>query len=158
MTKISLYIGTSVIGGYFDPEFDSPTKQLIDCLKKGIYRAAISEITMYEINKAPNELADRLFQLLAEFEFDRVYETEESNQLAQSYIAANVLPPKCGDDARHVAIASVENMNYIVSWNFKHLVNIERIRGFNAVNIQLGYSAIDIRTPMEVSPDGNEFV
>jgi hypothetical protein len=150
MKKLTLYLDTSIIGGCFDIEFEIPTKHSFKYIKMDVYEAAISDITLYEINKAPYELIEKFLHILGEIEYNIITETEESKQLAQAYISANVLPGKCWDDARHVAIASSYNMKYIISWNFKHLVNVNRIRGFNAVNIQQGYSTIDIRTPLEV--------
>jgi len=53
-------------------------------------------------------------------------------------------------DAQHIAIATIEKVDILVSWNFKHIVNINRIHAFNSVNIRLGYPLLEIRTPREV--------
>lgn len=82
--------------------------------------------------------------------------SEESEALRDEYIAARVVSSKWRDDAHHVALATLAKADLIVSWNFKHLVNVERIRGFNAVNMRLGLAAIDIRSPKEVLANEEE--
>jgi len=77
-------------------------------------------------------------------------ETEESIALAQKYINVGVLSSNFKDDARHVAMATTNNMDMIVSWNFKHIVNFEKIRWFNSVNLVEGYKLIEIFSPREV--------
>ena len=153
MRRLSLYLDTSVIGGYFDKEFAQPTGRLFALLRAGIYKLFVSELTIYELYKSPQVLVKKIADLISEIEYEKLIETDESRNLAQAYIDAKVLPPKCTDDARHVAIATYENIDYIISWNFKHLANLERIRGFNAINLQWGYRIIDIRTPLEVIGD-----
>ena len=153
MKKLRLYLDTSVIGGYFDEEFEKHTKQLFALLRTGVYRSFISELAIFELYRSPKALLENIEDLLSEIEYERLVETSESRDLAQAYIDAKVLPPKCMDDARHVAIATSEHIDYIISWNCKHLANVERIRRFNAVNLQHGHAVIDIRTPLEVTGD-----
>ena len=71
-------------------------------------------------------------------------------ELADEYVRAGVLGPASADDATHVAAATVAGADLIVSWNFRHIVNYNRIRGFNAVNVRMGYRAITILSPREV--------
>lgn len=72
---------------------------------------------------------------------------------AEAYIRAAVLSPGMRADAQHIAIATVGRVDVLVSWNFKHIVNLERIRGYNSVNLRQGYPLIEIRTPREVVSD-----
>lgn len=155
MRKLRLYLDTSVIGGYFDEEFEKHTKRLFTLLRTGVYKSFISESTIFELYKSPTVLVEEIRDLLSEFEYERLVETDESRNLAQAYVDAKVLPPRCTDDARHVAIATCENIDYIISWNCRHLANVERIRQFNAISLQCGYTVIDIRTPLEVTGDEN---
>lgn len=115
MKQISMYLDTSIIGGYFDAEFEQPTKKLVKHVKIGLYRAYISDITLYELNKAHDELSDKFLTLLAEFDFKFIKKSFEIQDLAKEYISSKVLPQKCLDDARHVALASVKHVNYIIS-------------------------------------------
>ena len=76
--------------------------------------------------------------------------TDESEKLARAYVAAGVVSPNYADDARHVAIATIEQVGLVVSWNFRHLANHRRETGFNAVNRLQGYRPVRILTPMEL--------
>ena len=76
--------------------------------------------------------------------------TAESEQLRDAYLAAGVVGPAAMNDAHHVALATVARADLIVSWNFRHIVHVEKIRRFNAVNLMEGYVTIDIRSPREV--------
>jgi predicted nucleic acid-binding protein len=71
-------------------------------------------------------------------------------ELAKEYIAAGVIGPAHLEDAQHIALATVTRVDALVSWNFKHIVNLDRVRGYNAVNFRLGYILLEIRTPQEV--------
>ena len=79
--------------------------------------------------------------------------TIEAEDLAARYIAEQVVGRSSRDDCLHIAIATLAHADVLVSWNFKHIVNVNRIRGYNGVNMKLGYSQIDIRTPYEVIHD-----
>ena len=74
----------------------------------------------------------------------------ESELLRDRYLAAGVVGPASVDDAHHVALATIAHADLIVSWNFKHIVHFEKIRGFNAVNLREGYQTIEIHSPKEV--------
>ena len=83
----------------------------------------------------------------------RVAATEEAKELAAQYIAEHVVGQTSFDDCVHIALGTIHRADYLVSWNFKHIVNVNRIRGYNSVNMKLGYHQIDIRTPYEVIND-----
>ena len=80
--------------------------------------------------------------------------TEEINDLAEAYVKEKVVGYTSIDDCRHIACATVYNVNYLVSWNFKHIVNVFRIRGYNSINLKYGYNQLDIRSPREIISDG----
>ncbi len=80
----------------------------------------------------------------------RIELTEEAVMLGDAYIAENVVGKTSREDCFHIALATINNADILVSWNFKHIVNVMRIRGYNAVNLKLGYSTIDIRSPKEI--------
>ena len=77
----------------------------------------------------------------------------EAKELAEAYIAAGVLTGSMRADAQHIAIATVARVDVQVSWNFKHIVNLQRIHGYNSVNLRQGYPMIEIRTPRELMSD-----
>jgi len=76
--------------------------------------------------------------------------TEEASDLAETYLQEGVVLPKSRVDAQHIATATIIRVDVLVSWNFKHIVNLERIHGYNSVNLRLGYPILEIRTPSEV--------
>jgi hypothetical protein len=79
--------------------------------------------------------------------------TYEINQLAEQYIREGVVGETSIDDCRHIACATVNKVDCLVSWNFKHIVNIFRIRGYNSINLKNGYGQLDIRSPKEIISD-----
>ena len=73
-----------------------------------------------------------------------------SKGLAETYLKEGVVSEKSRVDAQHIAIATINRVDVLVSWNFKHIVNLERIHGYNSSNLRLGYPILEIRTPIEV--------
>jgi len=82
--------------------------------------------------------------------------TEQATALAEQYINAGVVTPSQLVDAQHIAIATLNRVDALVSWNFKHIVNLQRIRGYNSVNLRLGHRLLEIRTPPEVLENGEQ--
>jgi hypothetical protein len=123
----TLYLDTSVIGGYFDDEWKVPTTELWRQMEDGRYCFFTSSVTTDELAEAPN----RVRELFADtFAPETVFDiSEEMETLASAYGAQAIVSPKYSDDARRVAACTVAKIDYLVSWNFKHLVNIERERG-----------------------------
>ncbi len=145
-----LYLDTSVIGGFYDPEFSEWTKPLIEDVLRGKHIAIISDITIKEIQDAPKNVVGLLEQLINTHS-ELVASNEQTEILAAHYIREGVLRKKSLEDANHIALATIHNVNAVVSWNFKHLVNMDRIRLFNSVNLKYGYGLIDIRSPREIT-------
>ncbi len=143
-----LYLDTSVIGGYFDDAFKDATRALWRQMKAGKYEFVTSTITADELTQAP----DRVRKLWADtFTPEALIDvTEDMEELAAAYMAQAILTPKYTDDARHVAVCTIARSDYLVSWNFKHLVNVDRKKGFNAVNLLQGYSNVSIVNPLEL--------
>jgi len=128
-----IYLDTSVFGSYFDPEFELWTKLLIDKIVKGEIKLLFSQLTEIELNGAPQHVKDLVKQIPDDhIEFLAI--TEEANQLANRYVEENVVGKTSIEDCRHIAIATLNNADILASWNFKHIVNVSRIRGYNAVN------------------------
>ncbi|MBF0609454.1 MAG: type II toxin-antitoxin system VapC family toxin [Magnetococcales bacterium] len=147
--KLKIYVDTSVIGGCLDDEFKNWSNKLLYEFKIGLYIPVISQITEAEISKAPKEVQDILVELTG-YQYEIILETEESVELALRYIQEGILSKNFEDDARHIAVATINNVDLLVSWNFKHIVHFDKIRRFNSVNLREGYKPIEIYTPMEV--------
>ena len=150
MKKLTrIYIDTSVIGGCCDPEFEKWPNLLLDDCRAGILCPVVSFITESELMGAPIEVAE-IYQELQGMGLAVIEGSPEALELADAYIARGILTPKYQNDALHIALATIENVDILVSWNFHHIVRFDQIRRFNAVNLESGYKSIDIRSPREV--------
>jgi len=145
----TLYLDTSVVGGYFDDEFKTATQELFRQADLGLYKIFGSVVTEGEIQNAPSEVQKFFASAFADAE-QILSLTPEAETLAQAYLKTGVVSAKYADDARHVAVATVEQIELIVSWNFKHLANYQRETAFNAVNLLQGYRPVRILTPLEL--------
>ena len=153
--KLVIYIDTSVIGGYFDIEFEKETKILFQAIFDNHLDIVYSSVTEDELLNAPEQVRN-LLSSLPETNKTRIELTEEVVMLADTYIAENVVGKTSREDCLHIALATINKADVLVSWNFKHIVNVIRIRGYNAVNMKLGYQTIDIRSPKEIILYENE--
>jgi len=145
----SLYLDTSVIGGYFDEEFKDATRELWRQMQKGLYRFVTSVVVDQEMVKAPERVQKLMASTFREKE-SYLPLTEDVIDLAQAYLDHKVVSSGYVDDARHVAMAVVHGIYIVVSWNFKHLVNLRRETGFNSVNVLQGYPQVRILSPLEL--------
>ncbi|RPH33518.1 MAG: PIN domain protein [Bacteroidales bacterium] len=146
--KLRVYIDTSVVGGYFDEEFEDVTKLFFDRVFKKDFLVYFSEVSEAELSLAPDFVKD----LKSKIPIDcyRFLELDdESRELAETYINEKVLGKASLDDAFHIAVATVNRLDVLVSWNFKHIVNYDKIKLFNSINLRLGYPLIEIRSPKE---------
>ena len=146
--KQRIYIDTSVIGGYFDEEFEIATKLLFERINNKEFIVYFSEVNETELEFAPNHIKEVKnlipFDCIKHIEIDEDVET-----LTQTYIKEKALGKASENDAYHIALASVNRLDCLISWNFKHIVNFDKIKMFNSINIRLGYPLIDIRSPLE---------
>jgi len=147
--KQRIYIDTSVVGGYFDEEFSDATKGLFDRLKNREVVFVISDLLDLELTGAPTNVRELLYNF-SDDKFERVQLTEEAIQLADKYIAEKVVGKTSLEDCRHIALATINKVDVLASWNFKHIVNLDRIKGYNSVNYKLGYPMIEIRSPKDL--------
>lgn len=144
-----IYIDTSVIGGCLDKKFEEWSNKLIGEFKKGIKIAVISDITLDELEEAPEEVQEILNTIPNENK-ESLIRDNEVVELAELYIKEKAITRKSYEDAQHIAIANIYKVDTLVSWNFKHIVNLERIRKYNAINLMNGYQILEIRTPREI--------
>ena len=144
-----IYIDTSVVGGFFDDEFKGPTQLLFKRLENKEIHFVISDLLELELIQAPKHVSELLLKYPND-SFERIELTEETMSLADRYIADKVVGRTSLEDCRHIALATINKVDVLASWNFKHIVNLDRIRGYNSVNLRLGYRQIEIRTPQEL--------
>ena len=145
---IILYADTSVFGGVFDKEFEAPSKVFFDAVRKSRFSLVTSELVRQEIQAAPTKVKKLFDEILPIADIAEV--TDKAIKLQQAYTDADILSEKDSTDALHVALATVSKASLIVSWNFKHIVNFQKIPMYNAVNTLRGYDEIAIYSPLEV--------
>ena len=150
MKKLRIYVDTSVIGGCFDKEFIIWSNGLFKDFQLGNFQPIVSEIVAIEIKKAPQPVKDKYLELLS-FGAESLSVNDEVYALVDEYEKKNILTPKFTEDMVHIALATVANVDIVVSWNFKHIVHFDKIRQFNAVNLSLGYKKLEIYSPREVT-------
>lgn len=149
MKKQRIYLDTSVFGGLHDEEFQEFTKPLFERIKKLEFEVIFSNVTEQELENAPEKIKATT-ELLPKNSTKYVKSDIETAELAKKYIEEGVVGPTQYADCLHIALATIHNANILVSWNFKHIVNVVRIVGYNSVNIAEGYKQIDIRSPREL--------
>jgi predicted nucleic acid-binding protein len=152
---LRVYSDSSVIGGCRDIEFEDDSVRLIGWARQRELTLLISEVTLRELEAAPSAVREILSGIPLDcWEF--VPLTTEILALRDAYIRAGVVGPQWLNDAAHVATATVAQADAIVSWNFKHIVRLEKIKGYNWVNESLGYRSLTIITPREVRLDESD--
>lgn len=150
MRKLKVYLDTSVIS-YLEQE-DAPermgdTKRLWESFENGDFDVFLSQVTLNEIEQCPEPKRSRLYEHLSRVEYTTLNVDEEILILAQKIIDMGILRQKSFDDCQHIAAAVVNNCDCIISWNFKHIVNLKTIRGVRAVTNLEGYRDIEIVNP-----------
>ncbi len=146
--KQRLYIDTSVFGGYFDDEFAEFTIPLFERINKGEFTLLFSTVTQDELKNAPQNVINLVNNIKAKYtEF--LDTTTSAVDLATRYIAEKVVGQTSFADCLHIALATINKADYLLSWNFKHIVNVKRIRNYNAINLKNGYQLLEIRSPRD---------
>ncbi|WP_436414813.1 type II toxin-antitoxin system VapC family toxin [Petrimonas sp.] len=146
--KQRLYIDTSVFGGYFDDEFAEFTIPLFERINKGEFTLLFSTVTQDELKNAPQNVINLVNNIKAKYtEFLDI--TTSAVDLATRYIAEKVVGQTSFADCLHIALATINKADYLLSWNFKHIVNVKRIRNYNAINLKNGYQLLEIRSPRD---------
>jgi predicted nucleic acid-binding protein len=149
MKKARIYVDTSVIGGCFDPEFRSWSNGLIEDFRADHFRLVVSEVTAAEIERAPIQVRDLYKELVTFAEVLSL--SEEVLALLEKYEANGVLDSRFRNDMLHIALATVADVDVLVSWNFRHVVRLDKIQQFNGINVERGYKPLAIYSPREVA-------
>lgn len=149
MHKLRIYIDTSVIGGCFDEEFQEWSNKLFEEFINGDKIAVISDVTLEELEDAPKRVRIHLDKIPT-LNKEIVLLNQEAKDLSGSYINEGIVTEKSLVDTRHIALATIHKVDILASWNFKHIVNYNKIMLYNSVNLKLGYSIIEIRSPREL--------
>ena len=140
---------TSIFGGLYDVEFQEFTEPLFERIRNSEFKIIHSNVTDKELENAPDKIKATT-KLLPKESTEYIKSDVESAKLAKRYIEEGVVGATSYTDCLHIALATIHNANILVSWNFKHIVNVVRIIGYNSVNLLEGYKQIDIRSPREL--------
>jgi len=145
----TIYVDTSVFGGKFDSEFELWTELFFNEVFDSDVKLLYSDVAEEELRNSPQKVKD-FVDSIPKKNIRRVELDEESILLAEKYLKEEVVGKSSRTDCYHIAIATILKADILVSWNFKHIVNIQRIHGYNAVNLLSGYQIIEIRNPREI--------
>jgi predicted nucleic acid-binding protein len=154
----SLYLDTSVIG-YLTIR---PSTNLITASNSVItqnwwhtrrqnFTLYISEVVLEELARGDQEIATKRLELISELPLLAINEAVE--ELAQQFLIKSNLPPKASDDALHIALATVYKVDYLLTWNCKHIANAKIQKKLSQISIQSGYELPTICTPYELMGD-----
>jgi hypothetical protein len=148
---IRVYADTSVFGGIHDSEFAQVSREFFSRVWQGRIQIVVSTSVLDELGDAPEAVRKTWEEMLPLVEVLEV--TDDALNLQEAYLRAGVVTPKWDQDALHVAMATLSRCAMIVSWNFRHIVNYQKIPQYNAVNAVEGYGPISIYSPLEVVTD-----
>ena len=157
MAKLRIYLETTMFNYYFDAERDGrpDTVRMFEAIGKGEYEGYTSDYVIFELQKAPEPKRSDMMALIEKYNIQVLEIGEEVDRLADVYIREGIIPKKYGLDSAHISAATVNNLNCILSFNFKHINKLKTKEMTPLVNIE-GYRSIVICTPMEVLENETE--
>ena len=153
--QFRVFVDNSVFGGVFDDEFADDSKRFFEQVGAGRFIILVSEILLREILNAPTHVQEVLSSLPHD-QLENVAVTPEAIALTEAYLQAGVVSPRWRDDAAQIAMASIAKADLLLSWNFRHIVNFDKIRWFNSVNLARGYGLLDVRCPKEIQDESSD--
>lgn len=148
-TPLRVYADTSVFGGCFEEKFGEASVRFFEQVRDGTFTLVVSDVTLRELAPAP-QFVKSLLGTIPAGRVEQVATSDDSRRLQSAYLAAGVVGPACGNDAAHIAVATIAMVDIIVSWNFKHIVHYEKIMGYEGINTTNGYRSPRIYSPFEV--------
>ena len=146
---LRVYVDTSVVGGCCDEEFREPSRRLFEAFVRGEHTLLLSHVTAAELEGARPEVHDVLSEV-PDAHIERIDPSMDAERLALAYIEEGALAPSMKPDAQHIALATLAEADVLASWNFKHIVNVRRLRICKSVNIVREYQSINICSPWEI--------
>lgn len=151
MPNARVYIETTVVSAFHDSRTPERMAMTVEFWNTRIetHDFFVSSLVAFEIGNTPDP--DRKSEMRSLVTNIPVLEAdEESRELAEAYIDRGIVPEKYILDAEHIAIASVNRMDYLCSWNFRHLVKVNTRREVNLLNALQGYGPVEIIAPPEL--------
>jgi len=159
MKKLKIYLDTSVIS-HLDapdkPDWMGDTHKLWEAIQAGQYDVFISPVVMVELDECTEPKRSILLKWLSEIDYTELQANDEVLELAEKYLQSGIMPPKSARDRQHIAYACVYNCDMVISWNFKHMVNVKTISGVKGANALAGYKEMPIYTPTILISGGTD--
>jgi hypothetical protein len=159
MRKQKIYIETTLFNHYYDTDrglAHESTVALFKEIKAGKYEAFTSTYVTDELENAPDDKRDKMLRLIVEYGIGVLAPTDEAVRIADLYINETIIPQKYRTDGLHIAIATVNDLEMIISMNFQHIVKRKTKIGTANINALNGYRAVEIYSPMEVVDNEND--
>ncbi len=150
LNKLKVYLDTSVISHLFQedvPEKMTDTRQLWEMFRKEKYDVYLSTVTLEEIEVCPEPKRSQLLDCLEQINYTLIRINSNVAEIAEQIIEMGILTKKSYDDCQHIGAAIISECDCIISWNFKHIVNIKTIRGIRAITNLKGHKPIEILNP-----------
>ena len=158
MRKQRIYLETTLFNFYFDEDrgfaHDS-TVALFKEIAAGKYEAFTSRFVIDELNNAPEAKREKMLNLILEHDIPILETDDEAVRIADLYIEEKIIPHKYRTDGLHIAIATVNDLDMIISMNFQHIVKRKTVKMTGHINTMNGYRAVEIYSPMEVVENDN---
>jgi len=157
LRKLKLYLETSSWNFiYADdaPEKRDVTIEFFDLVEKATYEIYLAQVVIDEFDQAEEPIRTKLMELINKYQPMELESTAEAESLAKLYIEKGAIPAPKEEDALHVAIATVHEMDVLVTWNYRHLANVKKAELLQSINLAEGYTKpLVITTPMGVMTD-----
>ena len=150
MEKLKVYLDTSVISHLLQedvPEKMAETLKLWEMFRRRKYDVYLSTVTLEEVSDCAEPKRSQMYKFLSQIDYTPIQITGAMSEIAQQIIDMGILTQKSYDDCQHIAAAVIYGCDCIISWNFKHIVNIKTIRGVRAITNLKGYKPIEILNP-----------
>lgn len=145
-----IYADSSVFGGCHDDEFAKDSMRFFEGFRKGKFILLLTEVVVAELADAPAKVREIVLSLQP-VSVERIEINEEIIALRDAYIEGGILARKWADDATHVAAATVARADAIISWNFQHIVRLDKMKLYNQINLLNGYGILTIVSPKELA-------
>ena len=148
--RLKVYLDTSVISHLMQkdvPEKVADTRKLWEMFQNGVYDVCLSTVILQEIDDCSEPKRSHLWKFLNQIDYETYDVTEDALGVAHQIVDMGILTQKSFDDCQHIGVAVVNGCDCIISWNFRHIVNIKTIRGVRAITNLQGYRAIEIWSP-----------
>jgi predicted nucleic acid-binding protein len=158
MRKQKIYLETTLFNFYFDKdrEAHAATEKLFQEIAAGKYEAFTSTYVTDELENAPKEKSEKMIGLITQYNISVLAPNDETTRIAALYTNEGIIPKRYLTDGLHIAIATVNELDMIISMNFQHIVKRKTKIGTGNINALNGYRAVEIYSPMEVVEDEND--